>query len=386
MLAYDVIVVGGGPAGSTCARKLKRAGLDVVVLDRARFPRDKVCAGWITPQVIAAAELDVDEYRRGRTFQPITGFRAGLIGRAHDIEVRYDEAVSFGIRRCEFDHYLLERSGARLDLGAEIAGLRYDGRAWIVNDRFIAPMLVGAGGHFCPVARRLNPNIAKAPVVVAQEAEFPIDDDDRGWTTAPETPELYFCRDLKGYGWCFRKQRYLNVGLGRLDPRSLPNATAQFVEFLRQRRSVPANRPLRWRGHAYLVSTPPRRRVSDNGVLLVGDAAGLAYPSSGEGIRPAVESGVMAAEAILAANGVYAHGNLQPYETKLRDRFELASEADEAPAWRQTLSAVVAPWLFDARWFVRRHLLDRCFLRREDPALPGIADTTLDHSFRQIQI
>ena len=60
MTASDVIVVGGGPAGSACARTLRHAGLDAVVIDRAAFPRDKVCAGWITPQVIAAAGIDVD--------------------------------------------------------------------------------------------------------------------------------------------------------------------------------------------------------------------------------------------------------------------------------------------------------------------------------------
>ena len=372
MLTCDAMVVGGGPAGSTCAWNLRRAGFDVIVVDRARFPRDKACAGWITPQVIAAAELDVDEYRRGRTFQAITGFRAGLIGRAADTEVRYAEAVSFGIRRCEFDHYLLERSGARLEMGTGIDTLRYDGRVWIVNERYAAPVLVGAGGHFCPVARRLNPHIANAPVVVAQEAEFPIDETDRAWATTPDTPELYFCRDLKGYGWCFRKQGYLNIGLGRLDPRSLPRATSQFVEFLRRRRRVPAQGTLRWRGHAYLVSAPPRRQIVDEGVLLAGDAAGLAYRASGEGIRPAIESGAIAARTIVAAKGVYSDGSLQPYEEALRDRLDLNSEVRDAPAWRQTLAESIAPWLFGARWFVRHQVLDHAFLRREDPPLRGI--------------
>ena len=82
----DVLVVGGGPAGSSCARRLGEAGLDVVVMDRARFPRDKVCAGWITPQVIDALHLDCDDYRDGRTLQPITGFRTGLIGSSEALE------------------------------------------------------------------------------------------------------------------------------------------------------------------------------------------------------------------------------------------------------------------------------------------------------------
>jgi flavin-dependent dehydrogenase len=67
------VITGGGPAGSACAGRLRQAGLDVVVIDGATFPRDKVCAGWITPQVIDDLRLDVDDYRSGRTFQPITG-------------------------------------------------------------------------------------------------------------------------------------------------------------------------------------------------------------------------------------------------------------------------------------------------------------------------
>src|SRR4029077_19918787 len=102
MDACDVLVVGGGPAGSTCAWKLRQAGLDVVVVDRAMFPRDKVCAGWITPPVLADVDLYSGAYGQGRTFQPFTGFRVGLIGGGGDIAAVYDHAVSFGIRRCEF--------------------------------------------------------------------------------------------------------------------------------------------------------------------------------------------------------------------------------------------------------------------------------------------
>src|SRR5262245_45804199 len=109
----DVLIVGGGPAGSSCARELCRAGLDVVVLDKAVFPRDKVCAGWITPAVVAELEIDVDGYSKSHVFQPITGFRTSLLG-ADEVETSYGHPVSFGIRRCEFDNYLLKRSGARL--------------------------------------------------------------------------------------------------------------------------------------------------------------------------------------------------------------------------------------------------------------------------------
>src|SRR6266851_5433820 len=127
METCDVLIAGGGPAGSTCAWKLRQAGLDVVVVDRAMFPRDKVCAGWITPQVLADVGLDARAYCQGRTFQPFTGFRVGLIGSGGDVAAAYDHPVSFGIRRCEFDHYLLQRSGARLRLETPMSSIRRDG-------------------------------------------------------------------------------------------------------------------------------------------------------------------------------------------------------------------------------------------------------------------
>src|SRR6187399_1861795 len=108
----DVLVVGGGPAGSSCARRLVRAGLDVVVLDKATFPRDKVCAGWITPAVVDELELDLSDYAASRILQPITGFRVAMLG-GRDVTLAYERPVSYGIRRCEFDDYLLQRSGAR---------------------------------------------------------------------------------------------------------------------------------------------------------------------------------------------------------------------------------------------------------------------------------
>src|SRR5262249_15121707 len=141
------------------ARALRQAGADVVVLDKASFPRDKVCAGWITPQVVTDLELNLDEYSHGRTLQAIRGFRSGVIGRLADVTTTYDHAVSYGIRRCEFDHYLLVRSGARLELGEGVDEIRRDRTGWIVNRRIRAGMLVGAGGHFCPVARMLNDHV-----------------------------------------------------------------------------------------------------------------------------------------------------------------------------------------------------------------------------------
>src|SRR5688500_2395670 len=89
MVRCDALVIGGGPAGSTCARSLRLAGWNVVVIDRARFPRDKVCAGWLTPGVFRLLDLDPAEYRAtGRTLEEITAFRTSVIGQ-RSIETVY---------------------------------------------------------------------------------------------------------------------------------------------------------------------------------------------------------------------------------------------------------------------------------------------------------
>lgn len=368
MDSCDVLIVGGGPGGSACARRLRQAGADVIVIDKAAFPRDKVCAGWITPQAVDDLELDLDEYANGRTLQPIRGFRAGVIGRPHDVTTTYARIVSYGIRRCEFDHYLLERSGARRRDGEPVTRVRRLKGKWIVNEHITADIVVGAGGHFCPVARMLNAGERSGPVVAAQETEFPIDAGTASLAVDCETPELYFSADLNGYGWCFRKQNYLNVGLGLLDGHACSAATRNFVSYLQTRGRVPASSSWRWRGHAYLLAEPRARRVLDDGVMLIGDAAGLAYSQSGEGIRPAIESGLMAAAAILAAGGNYSRDRLASYEQQLHARFGL-SDRSHTSVLPASLMSALAIGLMRVPAFVRHVVLDRWFLRAAEPAL-----------------
>src|SRR5579862_8838914 len=80
MHTCDVLIVGGGPAGSTLAWSLRKSGLAVSLMDRKAFPRDKVCAGWVTPEVMQELQIDPEAYGKERTVQPITGFRVGLLG------------------------------------------------------------------------------------------------------------------------------------------------------------------------------------------------------------------------------------------------------------------------------------------------------------------
>jgi flavin-dependent dehydrogenase len=336
----------------------------VVVLDRAVFPRDKICGGWITPEVLAALEIDPADYSRERVLQPITAFRTGRI-EGRSVRTEYGEAVSYGIRRREFDHCLIERSGARRIEGRALTSLTRSSGAWIANDEFRTNIVIGAGGHFCPVAKLTSPKPGRETVVVAQEAEFLMNERQRdGCRVEADTPELYFCSDLKGYGWCFRKQGYLNVGLGRVDPHRLHDHVASFVSFLKSAgRISPDTPPLA--GHAYLLYGRSPRNLVDDGLLLIGDAAGIAYAQSGEGILPAVQSGLIAARTILDAQGDYRRERLSSYVQSLRQTLGDGREDWSTRLGRHLPSAVirgVSGALLSNRRFVRGVLLDRWFL------------------------
>jgi flavin-dependent dehydrogenase len=318
--------------------------------------------------VVDALGLDLDEYGRGRVLQPITRFRTGIMG-GPTVDTAYGRPVSYGILRCEFDAYLLRRSGAQVPAAMGVDRIeRVDGQ-WVLDGAARAPLLVGAGGHFCPVARHLGARRERDPLVVAQEIELALrPEQETAVSVRADTPELYFCRDLKGYGWCFRKGDHLNVGLGRLDRAGLGRHVAAFRARLIADGRVPPDLPARWKGHAYLLYEAQRPRLVDDGVLLVGDAAGLAYPASGEGIRPAVESGLLAAEVILAAGGDYGRADLDPYRVEIERRFGGGSIGPRLPV-PPALVAAAGRALFRSRRFARRVVLDRWFLHAHEPSL-----------------
>ena len=355
MIRCDALVVGGGPAGSTCARLLQRAGWNVVVADAARFPRDKVCAGWLTPEVFPLLELDPADYRAaGLTLQEVRGFRTGVLG-GPSVETRYRQVVSYAIRRCEFDHFLLQRSGARV-VHANIRSLRRGNGGWVANEEIDARVLIGAGGHFCPVARHLRAGSVPPRPVVAKEAEFRLNG------AAPDIvadmPELFFCRDLEGYAWCVRKGDYLNVGIGRRDSHRFSSHVEEFAAFLDRRYGLTRSSRMRWCGHAFLAAGATGPLV-DDGALLVGDAAGVAYPESGEGIRPAIETGQLAG-TLLAGLTRWDRDALQAYHAGIRRRHPAVRTS---PPRVRRASAAAGRILLRSRSFTRHVVLNRWFLR-----------------------
>jgi flavin-dependent dehydrogenase len=371
----DVVVVGGGPAGSSLAFGLRASGLRVVVIDRRCFPRDKTCAGWITPQVLAELQVDPEIYAKERVLQPIHGFRVRRIG-DREATARWPRVVSYGIRRCELDHFLLERCEAELRLGEPLRELVRGGDGWVVNGAWTAPLVVGAGGHFCPVARLLSDAGPEGePLVAAQEVEFLLAPEQAAACPVdPELPELVFTEDLRGYGWVFRKAGWLNVGLGRQDKAHLSAHVDRFLDVLRGEGRLPPDLPRDFKGHAYLLYDQAPRRVVGDGLALVGDAAGLAYPRSGEGIRPAVESGLLLARALRDGRAA----GRRPGDPEILARYRRDLEARFGPRRRRLgptdflpapLARRLAGRLLGAPWFARRVVVERWFVHAHEPPL-----------------
>jgi geranylgeranyl reductase family protein len=372
---YDIIIVGAGPAGSTLANALRNSGKRILVLDKTTFPRDKTCAGWVTPAVMESLNINLEEYASSRTLQPISHFRIGMMGQPA-VQNDHDDVVSYGIRRCEFDAYLLDRVDSPKELGTPVKTITRTNGNWIINDTWQAPLVVGAGGHFCPVAKRLGEGPGShETVVAAKEIEFEMTPDQASRCEARgDTPELWFCKDLKGYAWVFRKGNFLNIGLGREDNHKLTDHLNEFVDEMKAAGRIPDDVPGRFKGHAYLLYDHAERPLVDDGLILIGDAAGLAYTQSGEGIRPAIESALLAADLIWDLEEFSAQ-SLQPYGEAIANRFGNRSENQKAglqlPDW---VKMPLASTLMRSHWFTRKVVTEKWFLHQEMPPLEMAQD------------
>lgn len=287
-----MIIVGGGPAGSSCARRLRQQGVACLILDRQPFPRPKLCAGWVTPDVLNDVQLTPADYPH--TLMRFRQLRLHL--NRWDVRIA---AHQYAIRRVEFDHWLLQRAGADAQTHT-VKQIRREGARYVLDEQYTCDWLVGAGGTACPVYRLLFkpafPRAKKRQVMtLEQELPYPAQDSDcHLW---------FFQHRLPGYAWYVPKgENHVNVGIGGfVEPLRRRRATIRqhwqwFVRELEDR-SLVTGVDLHPGGYTY-YARGRRDHAQQEHALLIGDAAGLATRDLGEGIGPAVQSGLLAADAI----------------------------------------------------------------------------------------
>ena len=320
----DVIIVGAGPAGSATAYHLAQAGLNVLLLEKTEFPREKVCGDGLTPRatkqlIKLGVDLDAPGWIRNK------GLR--IIGGGVRLELPWPDLASYpdyGLvrTRMDFDQILAERAvaaGAKLRLNTAVTEpiLNDNGRITGViaktpdgEARFSAPLVVAADGNSTRLSLAMGlrkRDDRPMGVAVRRYYTSPRHDDDylESWLELWDGERL-----LPGYGWVFGVgDGTSNVGLGLL------NTSESFknVDYRGLLKSWLAGMPEEW-GYQEDNATGPVRGAAlpmgfnrtphyTRGLLLVGDAGGMINPFNGEGIAYAMESAEMAAEVIVQALG-----------------------------------------------------------------------------------
>ena len=294
MKECEVLIVGGGPAGSTAAWKLVTAGYNVTILDKSVFPRTKLCAGWITPSVIKDLQINIEDYPH--TIQKFNRLNYYFF-QNFKLPV---PTTQFSIRRYEFDDWLLKRSNAKL-VHHKVENIEQENEHYIVDDMYRANYLIGAGGTHCPVYKTFFRDISprsKDKRLITLEEEFPYKVDDSNC-------HLWMVENkLTGYSWYVPKGNdYLNVGIGgtlngiKSNNNSITWHWSMLVDKLKKMRLI-KNFEFSPKGYNYyLRDKNPVTQI--NNLYIVGDAVGLATIDMGEGIGPSIKSGILAAEAII---------------------------------------------------------------------------------------
>lgn len=328
---YDALIIGGGPGGSTAATHLARAGKRVLVLDHAKFPRVKVCAGWVTPGALRLLELTPDDYPH--TLQPFTGGSVIVNGKYHFTE--FGETASYGIIRSQFDNFLFQRAraaGAEMRDGVRVKSVDRDADGvsvtTVAGETYRGKLLIGAGGSGCPVSRKWGERQANEDIILACEVEVEIGAEKlKQLTPHYGSTELFAEHDYYGYGWYVTKGDFVNIGVGRFK-KATENFNADKQRFWEMIRSLGRIDGIEDQlpdlsGHSYKLYDETPRRLAGDRFMLIGDAGGFATRWAGEGIKPAIQTAIFAAETAVEALAAdrYDAETLEAYNRLCRDLY-----------------------------------------------------------------
>ena len=292
-MRYDAIVVGAGPAGATAAYRLARAGASVLLLDRARFPRDKPCGGGLTYRAVRLLPFEIDAVVEDSVSRLEVGLR-----HERRFERRGSGALALMTQRRRLDAYLAERAveaGAEFRDGAKVSAIAVrddDVEVVAAGRREAASVLLGADGVNGVTARALGLGTQAYGVALegnASRGVLPIDRY-RGRIVL----ELGIVPG--GYGWVFPKGDHVNVGVGgwKEEAPQLRDHLARFCAA----HGVAAEDLTDTRGYRLPLRTPGSR-LAHGRAALIGDAAGLVDPLTGDGIYEALGSARLAAAVAL---------------------------------------------------------------------------------------
>lgn len=289
----DVIISGAGPAGSTAAYHLQKAGINTLILEKSSFPRYKVCGAGLTHKILAIIPFDLSPVIQ--TTVHSFRFSCGL----HDVFTRTNELpLIYCTMRDELDDYLLQKAveaGARVRTSEKVTEVIPDGDGVLVKTdkgEYRSSFIIGADGAGSRVARtfKLNHDIEWG---MAWEAE--VKTTDVILEKYSQTVFLDWGTFPGGYAWIFPKKDHLSIGIGG-PAHMAKRMPAYYDEFLAST-GIPVIETISNRSHPLPVRT--KKAIFHSGPALVtGDAAGLTDELTGEGIYWAVKSGIIAAEVL----------------------------------------------------------------------------------------